>query len=146
MPKVLIAEDSVMLADMLEDFLISEGYDVCGVAHTVQEAVTLANLHKPELAVLDFRLADGEYGSQIRQLLKDKDSMGILYVSGDPLTNKLTKADGDAYIQKPYGMFDLVKALCIVQEVKTHGYISASIFPKGFHLLGYPDSNNRIAA
>lgn len=135
MLKVLIAEDSVLLADILEEFLICEGFDVCGIAATVHEAVMLADLHKPDLAVLDFRLGDGEYGSQIRPLLKDKISMGILYVSGDPLKSKLTRADGEAYVQKPYSMYDLSCALNLIQQSKTDGYISSSLFPKGFHRL-----------
>lgn len=146
MLKVLIAEDNVLIADMLESFLISEGYDVCGLASTVNEAVKLANPHKPDLAVLDFRLADGEYGSQIRPLLKDKISMGILYVSGDTLSKKLTKADGDAYIQKPYGMYDLVKALRIIQDIKTNIIVSPSSFPKSFHLFKDPVGDDRMIA
>lgn len=146
MLKVLIAEDSVLLADMLEYFLNSQGYDVCGLAQTVQEAVFLADLHKPDLAILDFRLSDEEYGSQIRPLLQDKITMGILYVSGDPLTNKLTKADGDAYIQKPYSMYDISRALRIIQDIKTNIIVSPSNFPKAFHLLKQPVGNDRIAA
>ena len=65
MKKVLIAEDNVLIADMLEDFLVSGGYEVCGIARTVDEAVALADLHKPDLAVLDFRLADGGYGRKL---------------------------------------------------------------------------------
>ena len=51
------------------------------------------------------------------------------------MQNRLTKVDGDAYIQKPYGMFDLIRALQIVYDIKTDVDISPSRFPKGFHLL-----------
>jgi response regulator of citrate/malate metabolism len=57
--KVLIAEDDLMIADIAEEILIEHGYEVCGIARTVAEAVTLAQQHKPDLAVLDLRLADG---------------------------------------------------------------------------------------
>lgn len=145
MLKVLIVEDNVLLADMLEDFLVSQGCDVCGLARTVKEAVGLADLHQPDLAVLDFRLAHGEFAPSIRPLLKDKNSMGILYVSGDPLTGYLTKADGDAYIQKPYGMYDLLRALRLVQDIKAKNHISPSVFPKGFHLLKHPFDSGQQA-
>ncbi|MGB4107929.1 MAG: hypothetical protein WBK55_09065 [Alphaproteobacteria bacterium] len=72
--------------------------------------------------------------------------MGILYVSGDPLNKKLTKADGDAYIQKPCDLHDLSSALRIIHDIRTKDIIPRSLFPKGFHLLEYPVSNNRIAA
>ncbi len=138
MLKVLIVEDSFILADMLEDFLISEGYDVCGIAGTVNEAVTLADFHNPDLAVVDFRLADKEHGSDIRPLLKDKVRMGILYVSGDPLEKILTSADGDAYIQKPYGMHDLSQSLEIIHTIKIKGVVTPSLFPKTLHFFKSP--------
>lgn len=135
MLKVLIAEDNVMLADILEDYLVSQGFDVCGVAGTVDGAVALADLHRPDLAVLDFRLGDG-YGSQIHDLAENKDSMGILYVSGDPLKDRLGRADGEAYLQKPYGMKEVAQALRIVHEVKAGQDTPPGPFPRNFHLLG----------
>ncbi len=135
MLKVLIAEDSILLADMLESFLEDEGYNVCGIASTVNEAVMLVDLHQPDIAILDYRLADGDFGSQIPPLLKHKLSMGILYVSGDPLNTILTENDGDAYIQKPYGMQDLIRALDIIVEMKSGHIVAPSMFPRGFNIL-----------
>lgn len=146
MLKVLIAEDNVLIADMLESFLISEGFDVCGVCANIREAVALANLYKPDIGVFDFRLADGECGTQIRPLVENPDSLGILYVSGDSLNTRLTHKDGDAYIQKPYGMKDLSQAILIIHEMKSNGHISPSRFPRSFHLLEGPDDNHRKSA
>jgi len=136
MLKVLVAEDNVMLADILEDSLISGGYDVCGVAHTVDQAVALADLHQPDIAVLDFRLGDGNHGSDIRPRLKNKNGMAILYVSADHLNDTLTSSDGTAYIQKPYSIHDLLLAVRIVHDIKTGGSSLPAFFPKNFHLLG----------
>lgn len=143
MLKVLIAEDSALLADCLEDFLTWKGYAVCGVARTVPEAVSLADLLEPDLAILDFRLANGAFGSEIRPLLKDKLTMGILYVSGDPLKNVLTSLDGDAYIQKPYQLQDVVWALGAIRKMKTGGSADSASTPKGFHLLRMPPGADR---
>lgn len=135
MLKVMIVEDSILVADMLEDFLVADGYDVCGQARSVAEAVILADRHRPDLAVLDFRLHSGGLGSEIRPLIIDKTSMGILYVSGDELDKVLTKDDGDAYMQKPYGLYDLSRALQVIQKMKTEGSASEDLFPLNFHLL-----------
>ena len=59
MSKVMIAEDDIFVADMLEDALVESGYDVCGVARTVEEGIELGEREKPDLAVLDVRLAEG---------------------------------------------------------------------------------------
>jgi DNA-binding response OmpR family regulator len=59
MPKVMIAEDDLYMADMLEEILVDHNYEVCGIARTVDEAVALGERHKPDLAILDIRLAEG---------------------------------------------------------------------------------------
>jgi DNA-binding response OmpR family regulator len=59
MLKVLIAEDQLIMAELLEIVLADSGYEVCGIARTVDEAVALGELHKFDLAVLDVQLAKG---------------------------------------------------------------------------------------
>jgi hypothetical protein len=51
----MIAEDDLFMADLLEDLLAENRYDVCGIARTVDGAIALCGLHKPALAVLDVR-------------------------------------------------------------------------------------------
>jgi DNA-binding response OmpR family regulator len=136
MLKVLIAEDELMIADLLEEMLIEIGYEVCGIARTVDEAVALADLHKPDLAVLDIRLARGDRGPEIARRLSGKGTLGILYASGggDAHHRTLTLADGVASIAKPYRREDVARALVIVQEIMTLG-TAAPPFPPGFVLL-----------
>src|SRR5471030_165608 len=64
MLKVMIAEDDLLMADMLADVLIESGYEVCGIARTVEEGVELGERHKPDLALLDLRLAAGGLGTE----------------------------------------------------------------------------------
>jgi AmiR/NasT family two-component response regulator len=54
----LIAEEDLIIADTVEDLLVVSGYEVCGIGRTVAESVALAQRHKPDLAVIDVRLAD----------------------------------------------------------------------------------------
>ena len=141
MLKVLIAEDELMIADLLEETLIESGYKVCGIARTVDEAVALAELHKPDLAVFDVRLARGDRGPDIARRLSNKGTMGILYATGDDVRHStLTRADGNASIAKPYRNEDVVRALIIIQEIMTAGTATRS-FPAGFRLL--PESAAR---
>jgi response regulator of citrate/malate metabolism len=49
MPKVLIAKDELMIADMAEEILVKYGYEVCGIARTVAEAVALVGVTSPTL-------------------------------------------------------------------------------------------------
>jgi DNA-binding response OmpR family regulator len=100
--KVMIAEDDILLADMLEEALTKGGYEVCGVADTVEKAVELGERYKPDLALLDIRLAKGGSGTDIPARLNRPASMGVLFASGHAGQTSLTKTDGDALITKPY--------------------------------------------
>ena len=137
MLKVMIAEDDLFMADMLGDFLGESGYEVCGIARTVEEAVALGERHKPDLAVLDMRLAEGGRGTDIAARLKRQGGPGILYATGN-IGNigelGLTKADGDACLGKPYRPSDIVRALKIVEQIVSTGKASRP-YPDGFHVL-----------
>src|ERR1700761_5305500 len=109
-----------MIADLVEDSLISAGYETCGIARTVSEAVALARHHRPDLAVIDMRLADGGLGSEIVRQLQDGPRIGILYASGN-INQAIEAADGDACIAKPYHSRDLLRGLRIVEEIVRDG-------------------------
>jgi two-component system, response regulator PdtaR len=135
MLKVLIVEDELMIADLLELMLIDSGYNVCGIARTVEEGVALGNLHRPDLAVLDVRLALGGRGPEIAHRLNSKGKFGVLYATGDDVRNSpLTVADGEAAISKPYRNVDVVRALEIVRELMITG-VASPPFPANFRLL-----------
>ena len=135
MIKVLIAEDQLLTADLLEEILVAGGYEVCGIARTVDEGVALGELHKPDLAILDVWLARGGRGPEIAQRLNSRGKFGVLYATGDDVrTSALTRADGEASIAKPYRPEDLVRALAIVREIATAGTATPP-FPSGFRLL-----------
>jgi len=133
---VLIAEDNLMLADMLEALLVEHGYKVCGIARTVSEGVALGRLYKPDLAVLDVRLADGGLGTEIALQL-GSDRPGILYASGNISQIILGAVNGHASITKPYSDADLLRGLEIVRDLALTGNASPP-FPPGFHLLSSP--------
>jgi len=138
--KVLIAEDQLMIADLLDEFLSASGYDVCGIARTVEEAVALGELHKPDLALLDVRLANGGLGPEVARRLGSRGKFGVLYATGnDARTSALTQADGDALIAKPYRPEDVLRSLEIVREIVTSGTATPP-FPPGFRLLPKSDT------
>jgi two-component sensor histidine kinase len=133
MMSVLVAEDDLMIADMIEESLLSAGYQVCGMARTVPEAVRFGQLRRPDLAIIDLKLADGGLGTEIVAQLLDGPRIGVLYASGNiALINK--EADGDACIVKPYQNADLMRALTLVEQIVIDGFATPP-FPRGFHLL-----------
>jgi two-component sensor histidine kinase len=134
MSKVLIAENDLLLADMLEEDLIHAGYEVCGIARTVEEGIALGSRHDPDLALLELRLASGGLGTEIAARLDRESGLGILYATGTSDQFHLTRADGDACLLKPYRSEDIVRALKIVEQVVSTGTTMLA-FPCGFRLL-----------
>lgn len=123
-----------MIADMTEEFLIQSGYDVCGIARSLAEAVALASLHRPDIALIDFQLADGELGTDVARELGRFSKLGVLYATGNTAQVLLVATDGDACLAKPYRPADLLRGLQVVAEIVAAGF-AAPPFPKGLHLL-----------
>ncbi len=47
MRTILIVEDNYMIADMVEDTLLANGYEVCGIAGTVAQGLELYRQYSP---------------------------------------------------------------------------------------------------
>ncbi len=134
MLKILIAEDDLMIADVAEMILVERGYEVCGIARTVDEAIALGRSQRPDLALIDLRLADGGFGTDIVAPLRALGKLGVLYATGNAAQVALTKADGDASLAKPYRSDELLRGMEIVAEIVATGAASPP-FPRGFKLL-----------
>jgi CheY-like chemotaxis protein len=134
MLKVLIAEDDLMIADAAEEILVECGYQVCGIARTVAEGIAIGLRHKPDLALIDLRLADGELGTEIATQLGAFGRLGVLYATGNVSHLMLNAANGDACLSKPYSSADLQRGLEIVADMVATGTASPP-FPRGFRVL-----------
>jgi DNA-binding response OmpR family regulator len=110
-PKILlIVEDQILLAMGLRDDLKDGGYRVLDLAIHHQEALGLAREIKPDLALVNIDLADGDDGAALARDLK---ALGIpvLFISGQADRVKLAKAVAVASLPKPYTAEDMVEAV-----------------------------------
>jgi DNA-binding response OmpR family regulator len=142
MSKILIVEDELLVADMVEEMLTERGYEICGIARTVAEAVRLGRRHKPDLAIIDLRLADGELGTEAAARLSACNHLGVLYTSGNMAQVVLTASDGHACLAKPYHGADLLRGVEIVAEIIATG-VAKPPFPRKFQILGIAFSASR---
>jgi DNA-binding response OmpR family regulator len=132
MLKVLIVEDDLMLADFAEEVLVEHGYEVSGIARTVADAIALARRSRPDLLILDLRLAEGGLGTEVASQLPPLGRPGILYVTGN--MSQVALVHGDACLAKPYRSADLVRGLEVVVEIVATGKAQPP-FPQGFQVL-----------
>jgi DNA-binding NarL/FixJ family response regulator len=58
MPRVLVADDHAVVRRYIREVLEEQTWEVCGEAATGREAVTLADLRKPDIVVLDLSMPE----------------------------------------------------------------------------------------
>lgn len=68
---VLIVDDSLEIRDLVTRLLDREGFRVVGGAATAQEALAIAEQHKPDFVLLDFLMPQMN-GAQLAPLLRKK--------------------------------------------------------------------------
>jgi DNA-binding response OmpR family regulator len=135
MLKVLIVDDDFMIADCLEEILVDAGYEVCGIAGCLADAVAIGREHQPDLAVIDLRLAGGEYGTDVAAALRRDGTVGVLYATGNPDHQLLRNGTDEGCIAKPYMASSILAALLLVRE-RMLSLPVLSPLPQGFRLLG----------
>jgi DNA-binding response OmpR family regulator len=133
MLNVLIVEDDLTIADMLQEALEIDGYRVSGIARTVGEAIEAAERHNLDFAVIDIHLANRGLGTEVAAHFRRTTTIGILFSTGND-NGDLTALLGDAVMTKPYRQSDVGRGLKIIGEVARFGQ-SQLASPRNFRLL-----------
>ncbi|MBN9067764.1 MAG: response regulator, partial [Rhizobiales bacterium] len=79
--KVLIVEDEVLLAIDLESHLEALGQEIVGLAGDATQALALADVEHPDLALVDINLRDGRTGLVISSELGAGDDTTVVLVT-----------------------------------------------------------------
>jgi CheY-like chemotaxis protein len=98
---VLIVEDDAMVAFQIEDSLQDDGFSVCGVAATARAGLALFHEFKPEFAVLDVRLAQGDGRDVAREIARLSSDTIILMCTAEDEDN-LQGIGAHALLRKPF--------------------------------------------
>lgn len=107
-PCVLIVEDEMQLAMMLEDVLTDAGCHVLKAAR-VPAALVMAESEAIDAAILDINLA-GTQAFPVAHVLHRR-GIPFMFASGYGDDGLVTPYMGWAMLQKPYGMKQLQQAL-----------------------------------
>ncbi len=119
-PRVLIVEDEALVAMDLEDALTQAGYDVCGVASSEAQAMSMADRTHPQFAVVDVNLSPGD-GRVVARLLRRRHGTAVLFATGqcDDI-RRLDNSGAIACLPKPYRAEMVPQALRILDRI-SHG-------------------------
>jgi DNA-binding NarL/FixJ family response regulator len=112
--RVLLVEDEMLTALDIEYILQQLGFDVCGMASSAPEAVQSAHNLRPDLVLMDIRLAHGTDGIQAAGEIRTRFGIASLYLSAHTDAPTLTRAQATqplGFIAKPYTQAQLETAL-----------------------------------
>jgi len=120
--RILLADDHTVVRKGLCLLLESHpGFKVIAEASNGREAVTLAELHRPDVAVLDVAmpLLNGiEAGRQISEKLPETAIVFLSMHSDEGYVLKALKSGAKAYLLKDSAEYDLINAIQAVSEGK----------------------------
>jgi DNA-binding NarL/FixJ family response regulator len=132
MAKVLLVEDEPLLALAVADALVEAGYEVCGVAESAAAAIALAVEHRPELAIVDVRLAGNRDGIDTAEELMRLQPIRVLYATANCSDVRRRAKVGEGCLSKPYRVEWLIAALKIVEGGASDRVVSV---PPGFSFV-----------
>ena len=108
MAKILIVDDEVEIAELINDILKEEGYEI-DISNTAEDALTRIN-NNYDLIILDVMLP-GMSGTTLCSLIRDKVKCPIIFVTAKVQTvDKLVgfEIGADDYITKPFVNVELI--------------------------------------
>ncbi|WP_236025273.1 response regulator [Arenibaculum pallidiluteum] len=114
MLRVLVVEDEILVQMGLICFLEALGHQVCGGAANAADAVALAEEQRPDLVLMDIRLAADGDGVTVAQEIRDRCDIPSVFISAN-LDNatvaRARRARPLAFIHKPFDPGDLQRVL-----------------------------------
>jgi len=111
--RIMIVEDEGLVADDLSSCIQGFGYDVVGVASSVEAAEQLVDRVKPDLVLLDIQLRGERDGIDLAAELRKK-QIGFVYLTAHSDRRTLDRAEVTeplGYVLKPFGARDMLPVL-----------------------------------
>ena len=107
---LMIVEDEILVATVLRDELEEAGYNVLDLTDRQAEALEVARASKPDLALVNIRLAGRDDGIKLAEHLKALD-IPVLLISGQVSRAKSAQTVAIGSLPKPYAAADMVLAV-----------------------------------
>jgi len=111
-PRVLVCDDEPHIVRALKIVLREAGFDALP-AETAAEALQVATLHRPDAAILDLLLPDGD-GVEVCRSIREWSEMPIIVLSAvgeEDHKVRALEAGADDYVTKPFSPRELVARL-----------------------------------
>jgi two-component system, response regulator PdtaR len=114
--RILIVEDEPIIALSTEADLETAGHTVVGLAMTSDEAITLADRCRPDLVLMDIRLAKGN-GVEAAEAIYARWTIPSLFATSYVEHSGATCRAALGCLRKPYSRRNLVQSIQILEQV-----------------------------
>ncbi len=113
--RVVIAEDEALIRLDLKEMLEEEGHTVVAEAANGEDAVRLAEQHRPDLVVLDVKMPRLDGISAAEQIAAARLAPVVILTafSQPELVERARRAGAMAYVVKPFTKADLLPAIAV---------------------------------
>lgn len=111
MPKVLVVEDELLIAQDIIEIVERAGHDTAPIARTAMEAVRLATLHQPDVVLMDINLGSGSDGVEAATYIAQELALPIIFLTSlyDADTLERAKhAQPYGFLSKPVREADVI--------------------------------------
>lgn len=111
---VLIVDDEFLIAESLCMHMEDMGLAVCGTAATAQDAIAIAQQHRPKLVLMDMRLRGELDGVDASLVIHATVGSKVIFITGsrEPATlSRIASDHATSVVFKPFSGFGLRTAI-----------------------------------
>ena len=109
--RIVVSEDETLIRMDLVEMLTEAGYQVVGQGVNGQEAIELANTHKPDLMILDVKMPVLDGISAAEKIIDICPVLMLTAFSQRELVERARDTGVMAYVVKPFTINDLLPAI-----------------------------------
>jgi DNA-binding NarL/FixJ family response regulator len=112
--RILIVEDEPAIAHDIAAILTSNGYTVCGIAHSSTKAMDFLVTKSPDIALLDISIKGDKDGIDIAHIIKKKYNIPFVFLTSYADRDTIERVKETApygYIVKPFKERDLAPVI-----------------------------------
>jgi len=112
--RIMVVEDDYLVALDVQDRLTEVGFVVLGIAKSAAEAIALATVERPELAIMDIRILGPRDGIETAIELRSRFDIPCVFATAhvdDETIARANPAGPLGWVAKPYSIAALVQLL-----------------------------------
>ena len=113
---ILIVEDDIIIATLIESHLKEVGHQVIDIIYNGDRALDVIHNQRPDLVLLDINIEGTKDGIDVGRIIKEHYEIPFIFLTAlsDPTTLERAKvAEPSGYIVKPYKASDLYTSIAI---------------------------------